>query len=314
VKKHDILEHGGDAVRGNAGGVTFPDLAKAFAFVAVALAAMSFLLLAGAKEAQAQVVDNVDVAEGNDVTVDVGDVEVGDEALREVRLVNTGGDTVTIGGVDLGALTDGSDAITGIELLDGDGNLLETILDEDTDLLGRVLNLLGGEGLELAPGEEAILRITVAPDVTVLEDGALDEINTTLEILGLDALGGVLGDTLNTVNIIGNATPADDDNPTISKIKPGKRTADRTPAVRATVADDNTNLGKEDIRVFFKGKPRTDFTYDQGTNRLKFKPGKLKYKKYTVRIEATDEQGPTRLDPTEFFLHLRGATGPSSAR
>ena len=268
-------------------------LPRTAAFAVVVLAAMTFFLLAGAKEAQAQVVDDVDVAEGNDVDVNVGDVDVGSEAVREVRLVNTGEDTVTIGGVDLGALTDGSEAITGIELLDGDGNVLETILDEDTDLLGQVLSLLGGQGLQLDPGEEAILRVTVAPDVTVLEDGALDEINTTLRVLGLDALGGVLGDTLNTINVIGNATPADDDDPTIGKIKPSKRTTDRTPAVRATINDDNTNLAKEDIRLFFKGKPRTDFTYDQGTNRLKFKPGKLKYKRYTVRIEATDEEGQT---------------------
>jgi len=310
-------------VRGNAGGVTFPDLAKAFAFVAVALAAMSFLLLAGAKEAQAQVVDNVDVAEGNDVTVDVGDVEVGEDSVREIRLVNLGDEPVEIGGFDLEGLLADDELLGGVRLIDEDGDVLggldgvvDGVLELDGLLDGSLLDLgtlLGDDALVIRPGEEAILQLTIAPDTNLDVAGDLQEIS--LGDLGLDILGpGLLGDTLNTINIIGNATPEDDDNPTISKIKPGKRTADRTPAVRATVADDNTNLGKEDIRVFFKGKPRTDFTYDQGTNRLKFKPGKLKYKKYTVRIEATDEQGPTRLDPTEFFLHLRGATGPSSAR
>jgi hypothetical protein len=115
-----------------------------------------------------------------------------------------------------------------------------------------------------------------------------DPIDLDLDVF--DELGPILGDTLNTINIIGNATPADDNNPTISKIKP-KITKDRTPTIRATVNDDNTDLDKNDIKLYFKGKERTNFTYNQDTNRLKFKPGKLKYKKYGVRIVATDEEG-----------------------
>jgi hypothetical protein len=261
-------------------------LLRTAAFAVVMLAAMTLFLFAGTKEAQAQVVEDVDVAEGNDVTVDVGDVDVGEEVVREVRIFNDGTENISVGGFDL--LGDGAGAITGIRLIDEDGDVLGADSDGILDLEGLLGTLLG-ELLVIEPGEDAILEITVAPTTEV--SGAPDPIDLDLDIF--DELGPLLGDTLNTINVIGNAAPADDDDPTIGKIKPGKRTADRTPAVRATINDDNTDLAKEDIRLFFKGKPRTDFTYDQGTNRLKFKPGKLKYKRYTVRIEATDEEGQT---------------------
>ena len=263
----------------------YADAFRAAVALAALLATMAALLLLPGQKALAQDADVVEAnLDGETVDVDFGDVEVGDTTVKEVVVVNDTNLPITVGG--FGLLGDDLDGVTDIRLIDEDGDVLGEA-GEVLDLDGLLGNLLGTP-IILGPGEEAVLQLTFAPNVSI--DGDLSELDSALGIF--DALGPLLGDTLNIINITGNPTPAGDDNPTISKIKPKKKQiTDRTPKIAATVRDRETNLQKEDIKLFFDGKRVQNFTYNTQTDRLTYKPGRLAYKKHTVRIEATDEEG-----------------------
>jgi hypothetical protein len=80
--------------------------------------------------------------------------------------------------------------------------------------------------------------------------------------------------------------------PTVSSLRPapGSTTHDRTPLIRATVSDLETNLGSGNIRLQVDGLSRS-FSYDPATDRLSRLSNRLSYGRHQVQIVATDGQG-----------------------
>lgn len=72
---------------------------------------------------------------------------------------------------------------------------------------------------------------------------------------------------------------------------PDSSTRDRTPLIRATVRDTQTNLQKVNLRLFLDGVRVTTFTYDAGTDVLRYAPTTRAYGTHTVRAVATDAAG-----------------------
>lgn len=87
------------------------------------------------------------------------------------------------------------------------------------------------------------------------------------------------------------APVADTTKPTVSAVRPGSRTRDRTPAISATVRDDKTNLAKSNIQLYVDGRRKTTFAYNTATDRLVFTSGRLSYARHTVKVVARDAAG-----------------------
>jgi hypothetical protein len=68
-------------------------------------------------------------------------------------------------------------------------------------------------------------------------------------------------------------------------------TRDRTPTIRATVRDSQTNLGKGNIAVYVDGRRRSTFSYDRARDRLSYGGGRMAYGRHTVRVVARDDVG-----------------------
>lgn len=82
--------------------------------------------------------------------------------------------------------------------------------------------------------------------------------------------------------------------PTVTNLAPasGGNTTDRTPNIKATVSDVQTDLAKSNITFYLDGNQKSTFAYDASTDRLSFIPGgKLAYGKHTVKVVARDPQG-----------------------
>ncbi len=82
--------------------------------------------------------------------------------------------------------------------------------------------------------------------------------------------------------------------PSIKRLRPAPRSAtdDRTPAIRAKVSDDRTDLQQQDIRLLVDADRVDAFDYDPTRDRLKFTPpSKLSLGRHVVRITARDEAG-----------------------
>ena len=77
--------------------------------------------------------------------------------------------------------------------------------------------------------------------------------------------------------------------PTIANLRPspGSKTRDRTPAIRATVADNRTDLTRGQISLYVDGSRRY-FRYDPSRNLMLFTPT-LSYGHHVVRIVAHDD-------------------------
>jgi CSLREA domain-containing protein len=90
-----------------------------------------------------------------------------------------------------------------------------------------------------------------------------------------------------------SAAVAVDGPPAITPLtpRPGSKTRDTTPIIRAKVTDTETNLSKSNIKLFVDGKRKTNFTYNRTTDRLTYKAGRLSFKRHTVRIVAVDGAG-----------------------
>ncbi len=86
---------------------------------------------------------------------------------------------------------------------------------------------------------------------------------------------------------------ADTTKPRVSAPRPapGGSTKDRTPNIAATVTDGKTALQQGNIRFFLDGNRRSGFSYNAGTDRLKYTPRKLSYGRHKVRIVAEDDAG-----------------------
>lgn len=80
--------------------------------------------------------------------------------------------------------------------------------------------------------------------------------------------------------------------PSVTSLKPvpGSRTHDRTPLIRATVSDAETNLGSSNISLQVDGQLKS-FSYDPSTDRLIRPSNRLSYGRHQVQIVANDGHG-----------------------
>ena len=99
------------------------------------------------------------------------------------------------------------------------------------------------------------------------------------------------GGRLNAQAALTQVAALDATRPTVSSVKPSRKTHDRTPMIEATVTDDRTELSQGDIRLFLDGRERSTFSYDASTDQLTYQSGRLSLGKHTVRITATDDAG-----------------------
>ncbi|QIN77723.1 hypothetical protein GBA65_03440 [Rubrobacter marinus] len=75
---------------------------------------------------------------------------------------------------------------------------------------------------------------------------------------------------------------------------PSSATQDRTPTVRATVRDTQTDLAKTGVQLYVDGIRRTTFSYDRATDRLSYTPAtNLSYARHTAKVVARDAAGNT---------------------
>jgi Tol biopolymer transport system component len=82
--------------------------------------------------------------------------------------------------------------------------------------------------------------------------------------------------------------------PTVTNLSPppNSTTSDRTPTIKATVTDKETNLQKSNITFFLDGQAKTGFAYSASTDRLSFTPASaLKAGTHTAKVLATDPSG-----------------------
>ena len=93
--------------------------------------------------------------------------------------------------------------------------------------------------------------------------------------------------------------------PTVTNLSPppNSTTSDRTPTIKATVTDKETNLQKSNIKFFLDGLAKTGFTYSASTDRLSFTPNTaLTAATHTVNIVATDAQGQSTTKSWSFTV------------
>ena len=84
--------------------------------------------------------------------------------------------------------------------------------------------------------------------------------------------------------------------PSVNYLRPtdGGTTLDTTPLIAATVTDGQTDLIKSNVGLVLDGTrvPRTEFTYNQETNRLRYRPETdLSSGEHTVKVVARDQGG-----------------------
>ena len=79
--------------------------------------------------------------------------------------------------------------------------------------------------------------------------------------------------------------------PRVYKVSPTRVTRDRTPIVRATINDARVNLAKSDIKLYFDGRRKGQFSYNRRTDQLTYRPGRVANKLHTVKIVAVDKAG-----------------------
>lgn len=71
---------------------------------------------------------------------------------------------------------------------------------------------------------------------------------------------------------------------------PGSRISDRTPRIKATVTDLETDLTEADITLRLDGEIKDSFTYDGSNHMLTYRSERLDEGRHTVKIRATDGQ------------------------
>ncbi|MDQ3386389.1 MAG: S8 family serine peptidase [Actinomycetota bacterium] len=83
--------------------------------------------------------------------------------------------------------------------------------------------------------------------------------------------------------------------PTVTSMRPrpGSSTRDRTPTIKSVVRDSGSNLSKANIKLFVDGRGKGKFSYNQSTDKLTYRSGKLSYRRHAVRVTATDPSGNT---------------------
>jgi thermitase len=94
------------------------------------------------------------------------------------------------------------------------------------------------------------------------------------------------GGRLSVAKALGVNTP-----PVIRGVRPRSKIRDRTPIIRATIRDNETDLIKENIRLYLDGKRKRTFRYARSEDKLSYASGKRSYGRHTVRISVRDERG-----------------------
>ena len=81
--------------------------------------------------------------------------------------------------------------------------------------------------------------------------------------------------------------------PRITAVRPvpNSKTKDRTPTIKATVRDGQTNLAKSNITLRVDGRRIANFRYNQATDKLTYTSRRLSFRKHRVEIVAKDGQG-----------------------
>ena len=88
------------------------------------------------------------------------------------------------------------------------------------------------------------------------------------------------------------APKADTTKPTISKVSPRRTIRNRTPNIRATVRDRNSELSKANIKLYVDGRRIGRFSYNRRTDRLsRTTTRRLSRGLHRVRIVAVDKSG-----------------------
>ncbi len=147
-------------------------------------------------------------------------------------------------------------------------------------------NFFGSEGQKFL-GEITVLRTDIGGDAsfTFTPTAAVP----AGEIITATATNIGTGDTSEFSGGLAVNAP-----PTITSPRPtpNSTTTDRTPAIRAKVTDEQTELAKSNIKLFLDDQRNTAFSYAQDTDRLSFTPASdLSLGIHEVKIVATDEAG-----------------------
>jgi cytochrome c len=114
----------------------------------------------------------------------------------------------------------------------------------------------------------------------------------TAKVTVSDGHGGT--DTATTQIVV--ESPPDRTAPAITDETPapGSSTTDRQPTIGATIKDDRTALGQDDLVLYVDGTEVRGFAYDAATGRLTYTPPKrLAAGQHSVRVIATDKAGNT---------------------
>jgi PKD repeat protein len=114
----------------------------------------------------------------------------------------------------------------------------------------------------------------------------------TAKVTVSDGHGGT--DTATTQIVV--ESPPDRTAPAITDETPahGSSTTNRQPTIGATIKDDRTALGQDDLVLYVDGTEVRGFAYDAATGRLTYTPPKrLAAGQHSVRVIATDKAGNT---------------------
>ena len=154
-------------------------------------------------------------------------------------------------------------------------------------------------GTSMATPHVAGVAALIKGQNTALDDAQIKTrlLNTVDKKTSLDGRV-VTGGRLNAASAVAASRTAstgsgDTADPMISAVAPTGGTRDRTPAIVATVRDDQTKLSAGDIRLYVDGRQRSAFSYGSATYRLRYASGTLSYGSHTVRIVAKDAAGNT---------------------
>jgi len=97
-----------------------------------------------------------------------------------------------------------------------------------------------------------------------------------------------------------SAFTVDTAGPSITSVKPGRKTRDRTATIGAVITDAQDELAKGDIKLFVDGTEVTDFVYDQNEDRLGHTTPRLDYGRHNLKIVATDSGENTTIHQHNF--------------
>jgi hypothetical protein len=86
--------------------------------------------------------------------------------------------------------------------------------------------------------------------------------------------------------------------------KPGSKTNDRTPLIKAKVTDNNGTVKKSGIKLYLDGNKINNFTYKSGKGLVEYTPNNdLSIGKHSVKVVAKDNKG--HKDREKWSFHVQ---------